>query len=50
MDKILAPLLPLPPFANEEESANLRGEGMKLIIPSNIIDKLTRLEVLRGLV
>ena len=38
---------PLP--AIENESGNLQGEGVKIIIPSNIIDIYTRLEVLIGL-
>ena len=38
---------PLP--AIENESDNLQGEGVKIIIPSNIIDIYTRLEVLLGL-
>ena len=38
---------PLP--AIESESDNLQGEGVKIVIPSNIIDIYTRLEVLLGL-
>ena len=38
---------PLP--AIENESDNLQGEGVKIIIPSNIIDIYTRLEILLGL-
>ena len=38
---------PLP--AIENESNNLQGEGVKIIIPSNIFDIYTRLEVLLGL-
>ena len=38
---------PLP--AIENESDNLQGEGVKIIIPSNIIDICTRVEVLLGL-
>ena len=38
---------PLP--AIENESNNLEGEGVKIIIPSNLIDIYTRLEVLLGL-
>ena len=38
---------PLP--AIESESDNLQGEGVKIIIPSNIFDIYTRLEVLLGL-
>ena len=39
-----------PPLtAIENESDNLEGEGVKIIIPSNIIDIYTRLEVLLGL-
>ena len=33
----------------EDVSDNLQGEGVKIIIPSNIIDIYTRLEVLLGL-
>ena len=39
------PLLP----TIENESDNLQEEGVKIIIPSNIIDFYTRLEVLLGL-
>ena len=45
IDEILNPPLP----AIEDESDNLQGEGGKIIIPSNIIDIYTRLEVLLGL-
>ena len=38
---------PLP--AIENESDDLQGEGVKIIIPSNIIDIYTRLEILLGL-
>ena len=38
---------PLP--AIENESDNLEGEGVKIIIPSNITDIYTRLEILLGL-
>ena len=39
-----------PPLtAIENESDNLEGEGVKIIIPSNIIDIYTRLEILLGL-
>ena len=38
---------PLP--AIENESDNLQGEGVKIIIPSNIIDIYSRLEILLGL-
>ena len=44
IDKIRNPPLP----AIENESDNLQGEGVKIIIPSNIIDIYTRLEVLLG--
>ena len=44
-DKIQNP----PLTAIENESDNLQGEGVKIIIPSNIIDFYTRLEVLLGL-
>ena len=41
---------PLPTFENlEETSDDLQGEGVKLIIPSNIIHIYTRLEVILGL-
>ena len=33
----------------KEEPDNLKGEGIKIIIPSNIIDIYTRLEILLGL-
>ena len=42
IDKIRNPPLP----AIENESDNLQGEGVKIIIPSNKIDIYTRLEVL----
>ena len=45
INKIRNPPLP----AIENESDNLQGEGVKIIIPSNIIDIYTRLEVLLGL-
>ena len=45
-DKILNPPLPIQAVENEEGSDNLQGEGMKIIIPSNIIDMWTRLKVL----
>ena len=45
INKIRNPPLP----AIENESGNLQGEGVKIIIPSNIIDIYTRLEVLLGL-
>ena len=45
IDKIRNP--PLPAIENEPD--NLQGEGFKIIIPSNIIDIYTRLEVLLGL-
>ena len=32
-----------------DNSDDLRGEGLKIIIPSNIIDIYTRLEILLGL-
>ena len=38
---------PLP--AIENESDNLQGEGVKIIVPSNKIDISTRLEILLGL-
>ena len=36
-------------YIKKEESTNLEGHGVKIIIPSNIIDIYTRLEVLLGL-
>ena len=42
--------LPLPAIENiEVVSDNLQGEGVKIIIPSNIINIYTRLHVLLGL-
>ena len=39
-----------PPLtAIESESGNLQGEGVKIVIPSDIIDIYTRLEILLGL-
>ena len=38
---------PLPEIENE--SNNLQGEGVKIVIPSNIIDIYTTLEILLGL-
>ena len=40
---------PLPAIQNVEDSSDLEGRGVKIIIPSNIIDIYTRLEVLLGL-
>ena len=45
VEKIRNP--PLPEFEDREDI--LQGEGVKIIIPSNIIDIYTRLEVLLGL-
>ena len=39
---------PLPRIENVENSSDLEGQGLKIIIPSNIIDIYTRLEVLLG--
>ena len=47
IDKIRNP--PLPLIENVEDSSDLEGQGVKIIIPSNIIDIYTRLEVLLGL-
>ena len=47
IDKIRNP--PLPTIENVEDSSDLEGQGVKIIIPSNIIDIYTRLEVLLGL-
>ena len=39
-----------PPLAAiENESDNLQGDGVKIIIPFNIVDIYTRLEILLGL-
>ena len=46
IDKIRNP--PLPTIENVEDSSDLE-EGVKIIIPSNIIDNYTRLEILLGL-
>ena len=40
---------PSPSIENVEDSSDLQGEGVKIIIPSNIIDIYTRLEVILGL-
>ena len=41
---------PLPTIENlEDVSCNLQGKGVKIIIPSNIFDMYTRLEILLGL-
>ena len=41
---------PSPRTANVEDSGDLQGEGIeKIIVPSNIIDIYTRLEILLGL-
>ena len=45
IDKIRNPTLP----EIENESNDLEGRGVKIIIPSNIIDIYTRLQVLLGL-
>ena len=48
IDKIRNP--PLPTIENVEYSSDLEGRGIeKIIIPSNVIDIYTRLEVLLGL-
>ena len=47
IDKIRNP--PLPSIENVENSSDLEVEGVKIIIPSNIIDIYTRLEILLGL-
>ena len=39
----------LPTIENVEDSNDLQEEGVKIIIPSNLIDIYTRLEVLLGL-
>ena len=49
VDKIQNPTLALAADENEEEYSDLEGQVMKIIIPSNIIDIWTRLEVLLGL-
>ena len=40
---------PLPKIEKVEDSCDLEGEGLRIIIPSNIIDIYTRLEVLLGI-
>ena len=40
---------PLPAIENVEESNDLEGQGVKIIIPPNIIDIYTRHEILLGL-
>ena len=47
VEKIRNP--PLPTIENIEDSSDLEGHGIKIIIPNNIIDIYTRLEVLLGL-
>ena len=39
----------LPAVENVEASNDLEGQGIKIIIPSNIIDIYTRLQALLGL-
>ena len=39
----------LPEIENVEDSSDLEGQGVKIIIPSNIIDIYTRIEILLGL-
>ena len=38
IEKSLKPPLASPAIANEDESDDLQGEGMKNIVPSNVID------------
>ena len=38
----------LKKFINEEDTDSLEGDGLRTIIPSNIIDIYTRLELLLG--
>ena len=40
---------PLPAIENVEDSNDSEGQGVKIFIPSNIIDIYTRLEILLGL-
>ena len=40
---------PLPAIENVKDSSDLEGRGVKILIPSNMIDIYTRLEVLLGL-
>ena len=47
IDKVRNP--PLPTIENVEYFNDLEGQGVKIIIPSNIIDIHTRLEVILGL-
>ena len=44
-DKILNPPIPIQAVENKEGSDNIQGEGMEIVIPSNIIDIWTRLKV-----
>ena len=40
----------MPPIENEEESEDLEGQGSgKIVIPSNVLDIWTKLELLLGL-
>ena len=49
LPKTVAKIRNPPLSAIENESDDLQGEGVKIIIPSNIFDIYTRLEVLLGL-
>ena len=49
LPKEIAKIRNPPPPAIENESDDLQREGVKIILPSNIIDIYTRLEILLGL-
>ena len=49
VNKNLNPPLALQPVENEQESSDLKRQGMQIIIPSNIIVIWTGLEVFLGL-
>ena len=49
VDEIRNSPLALPPIENVEESNNLQRQGLKIIIPTNIIVIYNRLEVLLGI-
>ena len=38
----------IPSIENVEDSSDLEGQGVKIIIPANIIDIYTRLEIFLG--
>ena len=47
--KIINPPSSLLALENEEEAVSLRGQGIKIINPSNFFDIYTKLQVLLGL-